>query len=91
MAASGANRLYNIPQLMNVIGTALLLIVTLLVVGRHWNDYFDFFHVYFWQATLIAMIVSVLYAGVITFSIASMVPSSFQGKCEEGLQGEMIA
>ena len=45
----------------------LLRIVTLLVVGRHWGDYFDFFHVYFWQATLIAMIVSVLYGWIRIF------------------------
>jgi archaeosortase B (VPXXXP-CTERM-specific) len=45
----------------------LLRIVTLLVVGRHWGDYFDFFHVYFWQATLIAMIVSVLYGWIKLF------------------------
>jgi len=42
-------------------------IVTLLVVGRYWNDYFDFFHVYFWQATLIAMIVGVLYGWIRLF------------------------
>lgn len=42
-------------------------IVTLLVVGRHWNAYFDFFHVYFWQATLIAMIVGVLYGWIRLF------------------------
>ena len=45
----------------------LLRIATLLVVGRHWGDYFDFFHVYFWQATLIAMIVSVLYGWIKLF------------------------
>lgn len=45
----------------------LLRIVTLLVVGRHWGDYFDFFHVYFWQATLIAMIVTVLYGWIRIF------------------------
>lgn len=45
----------------------LLRIVTLLLVGRHWGDYFDFFHVYFWQATLIAMIVSVLYGWIKLF------------------------
>ncbi len=45
----------------------LLRIVTLLIVGRHWGDYFDFFHVYFWQATLIAMIVSVLYGWIRIF------------------------
>lgn len=38
----------------------LLRIVALLVVGRHWSEAFDFFHLYFWQATLIAMIVGVL-------------------------------
>ena len=42
-------------------------IVTLLVVGRHWADYFNFFHVYFWQATLIAMIVGVLYGWIKLF------------------------
>jgi archaeosortase B (VPXXXP-CTERM-specific) len=42
----------------------LLRIATLLIVGRHWGDYFDFFHVYFWQATLIAMIVGVLYGWI---------------------------
>jgi len=45
----------------------LLRISTLLIVGRHWGDYFDFFHVYFWQATLIAMIVGVLYAWIKLF------------------------
>ena len=45
----------------------LMRIATLLVVGRHWSDYFDFFHVYFWQATLIAMIVSVLYGWIKLF------------------------
>jgi archaeosortase B (VPXXXP-CTERM-specific) len=45
----------------------VLRIATLLVVGRHWNEYFDFFHVYFWQATLIAMIVSVLYGWIKLF------------------------
>ncbi len=42
----------------------VLRIATLLVIGRHWNDYFDFFHLYFWQATLIAMIVGVLYGWI---------------------------
>jgi len=45
----------------------LLRIVTLLIVGRYWGEYFDFFHVYFWQATLIAMIVSVLYGWIRLF------------------------
>ncbi|HEB90626.1 MAG TPA: hypothetical protein ENI85_13725 [Deltaproteobacteria bacterium] len=42
----------------------VLRITTLLVIGRHWNGYFDFFHLYFWQATLIAMIVGVLYGWI---------------------------
>ena len=45
----------------------LLRIVTLLLVGRYQNDWFDFFHVYFWQATLIAMIVGVLYGWIRIF------------------------
>jgi archaeosortase B (VPXXXP-CTERM-specific) len=45
----------------------LMRIATLLLVGRHWSDYFDFFHLYFWQATLIAMIVSVLYGWIKLF------------------------
>jgi archaeosortase B (VPXXXP-CTERM-specific) len=45
----------------------VLRIATLLVVGRHWNEYFDFFHIYFWQATLIVMIVSVLYGWIKLF------------------------
>ena len=31
----------------------------LMVVGKHWPEYFDFMHLYFWQATLILMITSV--------------------------------
>jgi archaeosortase B (VPXXXP-CTERM-specific) len=45
----------------------LLRIVTLLLVGRYQGEYFDFFHLYFWQATLIAMIVSVLYGWIRIF------------------------
>lgn len=45
----------------------LLRIATLLVVGRHAHDWFDFFHVYFWQGTLIAMIVGVLYGWIRLF------------------------
>ena len=37
----------------------LLRILCLLVVGRFANSTFDFFHLYFWQATLIIMITSV--------------------------------
>ena len=50
-----------------IFGFNVLRIATLLVVGRYWSDYFDFFHVYFWQATLIAMIVSVLYGWIKLF------------------------
>lgn len=34
-------------------------IAVLIVVGRYWSEYFDFMHLYFWQATLILMITSV--------------------------------
>jgi archaeosortase B (VPXXXP-CTERM-specific) len=50
-----------------IFGFNVLRIATLLVVGRHWSEYFDFFHIYFWQATLIAMIVSVLYGWIKLF------------------------
>ena len=42
-------------------------IAMLLVVGRFWSESFDFFHIYFWQATLIAMIVAVLYGWIKVF------------------------
>lgn len=45
----------------------VLRIATLLLVGRHWHAAFDFFHLYFWQATLIAMIVGVLYGWIRIF------------------------
>ena len=38
----------------NVVRIALLMLV-----GRHYRDSFDFMHLYFWQATMIAMITSV--------------------------------
>lgn len=50
-----------------IFGFNVVRIATLLVVGRHWNQYFDFFHIYFWQATLIAMIVGVLFAWIKLF------------------------
>jgi archaeosortase B (VPXXXP-CTERM-specific) len=50
-----------------IFGFNILRIATLLVIGRHWNEYFDFFHIYFWQATLIAMIVGVLYGWIKLF------------------------
>ena len=34
-------------------------IAGLILVGRHWSKAFDFMHLYFWQATMIAMITSV--------------------------------
>ena len=37
----------------------LLRIMCLLVVGRYFSSMFDFFHLYFWQTTLIIMITSV--------------------------------
>ena len=42
-------------------------IVALLLVGRYLPGLFEFFHLYFWQATLIAMIVSVLYGWIKLF------------------------
>lgn len=42
----------------------LLRILTLLVVGRYGAGYFDFFHVFFWQATLILMILGVWLAWI---------------------------
>ncbi|MAG33958.1 MAG: hypothetical protein CL908_24015 [Deltaproteobacteria bacterium] len=61
-------RLWGVPLgCLAILSFNLLRIVTLLIVGRHWGDYFDFFHVYFWQATLIAMIVSVLYGWIRLF------------------------
>jgi len=50
-----------------IFGFNILRIAMLLVVGRHWNEYFDFFHIYFWQATLIAMIVAVLHGWIKVF------------------------
>lgn len=67
--ASLRARLWGIPLGCAVIfGFNVIRIVTLLIVGRHWGDYMDFFHVYFWQATLIAMIVSVLYGWIRIFA-----------------------
>jgi len=61
-------RLWGIPLgCAAIFGFNVLRITTLLIVGRHWNEYFDFFHVYFWQATLIAMIVGVLYGWIKIF------------------------
>lgn len=37
----------------------VLRIAVLIVVGKHAPQYFDFMHLYFWQATLILMITSV--------------------------------
>lgn len=45
----------------------LVRIGMLLIVGRHWHVAFEFFHLYFWQATLIAIIVSVLYGWIRIF------------------------
>lgn len=72
--ASWSARLWGVPLgCLAIFAFNALRIVTLLLVGRHWNDAFDFFHVYFWQATLIAMIVSVLY-GWIRFFVPQTSP-----------------
>ena len=74
--ASWSARLWGVPLgCLAIFGFNLLRIVTLLLVGRHWNSAFDFFHVYFWQATLIAMIVSVLY-GWIRFFVPQTAPAA---------------
>jgi archaeosortase B (VPXXXP-CTERM-specific) len=66
--ASIRARLWGIPLgCAAIFAFNVLRIVTLLVVGRYWNEAFDFFHVYFWQATLIAMIVGVLYGWIRLF------------------------
>ena len=31
-------------------------LLTLVLVGRHQPDHFDFFHIYFWQVTLVAIV-----------------------------------
>ncbi|MFK7898180.1 MAG: archaeosortase/exosortase family protein [Myxococcota bacterium] len=66
--AAWSARLWGVPLgCFAIFAFNILRIVTLLLVGRHWNEAFDFFHVYFWQATLIAMIVSVLYGWIRLF------------------------
>lgn len=66
--ASTRAKLWGIPLGCGAIyGFNLLRLTMLLIVGRHWNEYFDFFHIYFWQATLIAMIVAVLYGWIKVF------------------------
>jgi exosortase H (IPTLxxWG-CTERM-specific) len=42
-----------------IYGFNVLRILMLLVVGRYQPSMFHFFHIYFWQATLILMIISV--------------------------------
>ena len=45
---------------INLIGTFnVIRIAVLMVVGKFYPEYFDFMHLYFWQATLILMITSV--------------------------------
>ena len=66
--ASGRARAIGIPLgCVAIFVFNVLRIATLLVVGRHWHAAFDFFHLYFWQATLIAMIVGVLYGWIRIF------------------------
>ena len=55
-AKKGLGLLFGIPAIYVF---NLLRIMCLLVVGRYANPMFDFFHLYFWQATLIIMITSV--------------------------------
>jgi exosortase H (IPTLxxWG-CTERM-specific) len=52
----GLGLLFGIPA---IYAFNLLRIICLLVVGRYAHSSFDFFHLYFWQGTLILMITSV--------------------------------
>lgn len=61
-------KLWGIPLgCLAILGFNLIRISALLIVGRYWPASFDFFHIYFWQATLIAMIVGVLYGWIRLF------------------------
>jgi archaeosortase B (VPXXXP-CTERM-specific) len=61
-------KLWGVPLgCLAILGFNLIRISALLIVGRYWNETFDFFHIYFWQATLIAMIVGVLYGWIRLF------------------------
>lgn len=42
-------------------------ILCLLVVGRHAPEFFDFFHLYFWQSTLIVLVAGVWFAWIRLF------------------------
>ena len=67
--ASLRARLWGIPLgCAAIFGFNVIRIVTLLIIGSYWGQYMDFFHVYFWQATLIGMIVSVLYGWIKLFA-----------------------
>ena len=52
----GLGLLFGIPA---IYAFNILRIVCLLVVGRYANSSFEFFHLYFWQGTLILMITSI--------------------------------
>jgi exosortase H (IPTLxxWG-CTERM-specific) len=52
----GLGLLFGIPA---IYAFNILRIICLLVVGRYANSSFEFFHLYFWQGTLILMITSV--------------------------------
>jgi len=45
----------------------LLRILCLLLVGRHAPEFFDFFHLYFWQSTLIVLVAGVWFAWIRLF------------------------
>jgi archaeosortase B (VPXXXP-CTERM-specific) len=57
----------------------VLRIAVLILVGRYFPEYFDFMHLYFWQATLILMITSVWLLWII-----KVVRSGEGGDGEEG-------
>jgi exosortase H (IPTLxxWG-CTERM-specific) len=57
----------------------VLRIAVLILVGRYYPKYFDFMHLYFWQATLILMITSVWMLWII-----KVVRTDEGGEGEEG-------
>ena len=42
-----------------IIAFNLIRIIALLIVGRHQPALFDFFHLYFWQGTLVLLVAAV--------------------------------
>ncbi|MBW2275269.1 MAG: exosortase H [Deltaproteobacteria bacterium] len=66
----------------------VLRIAVLIVVGRYWPEYFDFMHLYFWQATLILMITSVWLLWIIKVVRSGEEDGPGAGGAGEGGDGE---